>query len=92
MSELVWRPELGLVRVNVFRGSHFDRMGRSLGGKLHLLPEEALYLISKGAAMLFDEQWELQALDTCYDILLNEEKTGVSFWDYQVILYCSVSV
>ncbi|KAI0259841.1 tRNA-splicing endonuclease subunit sen54 N-term-domain-containing protein [Gloeopeniophorella convolvens] len=68
VSYAVWYPALARAHVTVARGVHFTSMGHSvqrptsLAGKaqkrLELLPEEALYLVEKGALFCWD------ALDT----------------------------
>jgi tRNA-splicing endonuclease subunit Sen54 len=62
VSYAVWYPDLARAHVTVARGVHFTSMGHSvqrpasslasgtsLKKRLELLPEEALYLVEKGA-------------------------------------------
>ena len=64
VSYAVWYPDLARAHVTVARGVHFSSMGhsvqrppssssaasgKSLKKRLELLPEEALYLVEKGA-------------------------------------------
>lgn len=64
MSYAVWYPEIGRAHVTTMRGTQFVNMGHSVGRdapadgttakekvvkRLELLPEEALYLVERGA-------------------------------------------
>ena len=59
VSYAVWYPDLARAHVTVVRGVHFTSMGHSaprpsklttkVQKRLELLPEEALYLVEKGA-------------------------------------------
>jgi len=47
-----WQPDTCTTLVAVIRGPHAATMGHLRDGKLHLLPEEALFLVDRGALQL----------------------------------------
>lgn len=62
VSHAIWYPQLGRAHVTTARGIHFSTMGHSVARasegsddskkvqkRLELLPEEALYLVERGA-------------------------------------------
>ncbi|TFK52170.1 hypothetical protein OE88DRAFT_1657269 [Heliocybe sulcata] len=66
MSYAIWYPQLARAHVTVARGTHFSSMGHSvqrhslgtdtkLLKRLELLPEEALYLLERGALWCWQE-------------------------------------
>ncbi|KAI9145872.1 hypothetical protein BKA69DRAFT_1034835 [Paraphysoderma sedebokerense] len=52
LSTGVWLTAHNLAVVTSPKSSHYQRMGRNIGTKLYLLPEETLYLLEKGAIHL----------------------------------------
>jgi len=47
-----WQPDTCTALIAVIRGPHAATMGHLRDGKLHLLPEEALFLVDRGALQL----------------------------------------
>jgi hypothetical protein len=45
LTRAEWDPELKLANVTCKVGRHWKQMGHDVGGKLYLLPEEALFLL-----------------------------------------------
>jgi len=45
LTRAEWDPELKIARVTCRVGRHWKQMGHEVGGKLHLFPEEALFLL-----------------------------------------------
>ena len=71
ISHGIWDPSIARAHVTVARGIHFTTMGhavarkdaiqtRKLPKRLELLPEEALYLIERGAMFTWKAGRELQ--------------------------------
>ena len=70
MSYAIWHPHIARAHVTTVRGTHFVNMGHSvgrdeqtdettaqgkIGKRLELLPEEALYLVERGAMFCWRE-------------------------------------
>ncbi|KAI0252433.1 tRNA-splicing endonuclease subunit sen54 N-term-domain-containing protein [Lactifluus subvellereus] len=77
VSYAVWYPHLARAHVTVARGVHFISMGHSvqrsafISGKtqkrLELLPEEALYLVEKGALFCWKASHDVPSEDVDWD-------------------------
>ncbi|KAI0304496.1 tRNA-splicing endonuclease subunit sen54 N-term-domain-containing protein [Multifurca ochricompacta] len=77
ISYAVWYPNLARAHVTVSRGVHFTSMGHSAqrpnlnSGKpqkrLELLPEEALYLVEKGALFCWKASHDVPSEDVDWD-------------------------
>ncbi len=75
VSYAIWYPTLSRAHVTVARGVHFVSMGHSVQRpskmkaqkRLELLPEEALYLIEKGALFCWKVSHDSPNDDACWD-------------------------
>jgi hypothetical protein len=53
LSAAIWRPALGAAEVVLQRGKLLAHMGFTRGGRVHLFPEEAAYLVDRASLLLF---------------------------------------
>jgi tRNA-splicing endonuclease subunit Sen54 len=77
VSYAVWYPDLARAHVTVARGVHFTSMGHSVQRpskvsmkaqkRLELLPEEALYLVEKGALFCWRASHDSRDEDASWD-------------------------
>ncbi|RUS22524.1 hypothetical protein BC937DRAFT_88617 [Endogone sp. FLAS-F59071] len=54
----------GLTRIDTIRGNYLHNMGHTVAGKITLYPEEALFLVSRGALAAVLEEGEEEAYTT----------------------------
>jgi tRNA-splicing endonuclease subunit Sen54 len=67
-----WRPDIGLVEMGIMKGAHFQTMGSfdRASHRTRLLPEEATYLVDKGAQEIYYLGLPLSLQETFEQILL----------------------
>jgi hypothetical protein len=59
LTRAEWDPELKIANVTHRVGRHWKQMGHEVGGKLHLFPEEALFLLETVSIYKFTRLWVL---------------------------------
>ncbi|RUS22523.1 hypothetical protein BC937DRAFT_88617 [Endogone sp. FLAS-F59071] len=86
----------GLTRIDTIRGNYLHNMGHTVAGKITLYPEEALFLVSRGALAAVLEEGEEEAYTTgplsfqqAWARMVGEDDdwTRVRFERYQVYAY-----
>ncbi|PNF21027.1 hypothetical protein B7P43_G08403 [Cryptotermes secundus] len=85
LTRAEWEPELKIAKVTHKVGRHWKQMGHEVGGKLHLLPEEALFLLETTCLELMHSGIAMSIQDG-YSTLLGPN-TGCTFNEYQTYVH-----
>ncbi|KAJ3149897.1 tRNA-splicing endonuclease subunit sen54 [Geranomyces variabilis] len=73
LSQATYDATCGLAYVTQPKGSHFATVGSVMGGRLSLLPEEALFLVERNALMLTHDG-ALFSVQHAFDLLGGERR------------------
>eukprot|EP00884_Botryococcus_braunii_P015036 jgi/Botrbrau1/23533/Bobra.0141s0004.1 len=84
LSVGVWQESVGAVRVLQQKGKLITRMGFMWNGKLHLQPEEAMYLVDRANLLLFRSLDEMRSPLSVQEVFYLMIGAGVGLERYQI--------